>query len=207
MSPDLIEDVKDKEQESAKTSPSPRDFLEQLDFLDTKTGMMYCAENEEFYREMLLTYLNHNKYGDIHAFYELQDWNNYRILVHAVKSTSLSIGAVELSEAAKQLELAAKEENRYYIESHHGEVMKQYRDILDRLTGVLTEQSSGTQEEECSEAGAHILVVDDDAVNLKVAEKMLSGHFKVSLAKSGKDALGLLEKGKSGFDSSGSAYA
>jgi len=38
--------------------------------------------------------------------------------VHAVKSTSASVGAMELSELAKQLEFAGKEENLKFIDSH-----------------------------------------------------------------------------------------
>ena len=44
-------------------------------------------------------------------FFEGEDWENYRTIVHALKSTSLTIGAVQLSEEAKALEMAAKEEN------------------------------------------------------------------------------------------------
>ena len=106
----------EKKEELQNAAPEEEaSFLEQLNFLNAATGMAYCCDNEAFYREMLLTFLQKEKLEDIEAFYELKDWENYRILVHALKSTSLSIGAEGLSEMAKQLELAAKEENHYYI--------------------------------------------------------------------------------------------
>ena len=37
-----------------------------------------------------------------------KDWSNYIIKVHALKSTSMTIGAVPLSELAKELELSGK---------------------------------------------------------------------------------------------------
>jgi CheY-like chemotaxis protein len=39
------------------------------------------------------------------------------------------------------------------------------------------------------------LVIDDDTALLKMANELLSEHYAVSLAKSGREALGLLEKG------------
>lgn len=68
---------------------------------------------------------------------ESKDWDNYRILVHALKSTSLTIGAVALSEEAKALEMAAKDEDVDYILSHHQEVMEKYTGLLNVLRKVL----------------------------------------------------------------------
>lgn len=44
----------------------------------------------------------------IERLFEERSWKNYVIEVHALKSTSLSIGAAKLSELAKKLELAGK---------------------------------------------------------------------------------------------------
>ena len=45
-----------------------------------------------------------------------------------------------------------------------------------------------------SERKEHILVVDDDALTLKVAEDLLGGQYRVSCVKSGEQALDFLEK-------------
>lgn len=42
----------------------------------------------------------------------------------------------------------------------------------------------------------HLLVVDDDILFLKIMEEMLKEHYAVSLAKSGRQAVRFLEKGK-----------
>lgn len=68
---------------------------------------------------------------------ESKDWDNYRILVHALKSTSLTIGAVSLSEGAKALEMAAKDGDVDYILSHNQEVMEKYTGLLNVLRKVL----------------------------------------------------------------------
>ena len=50
-----------------------------------------------------------------------------------MKSTSLNIGAVELSEHAKALELAAKEGNYGYIRENHKKVFDEYSEMLDKI--------------------------------------------------------------------------
>jgi len=61
------------------------------------------------------------------------DWKKFVIDVHAVKSTSASIGAMELSEIAKQLEAAGKEENLAFIDAH----MNQFVENCERMIKVL----------------------------------------------------------------------
>ncbi len=164
-------------------------YLEQIDFLDTATGMEYCCGSEEFYKEILLAFLQKEKLEDIEAFYEVKDWENYRIRVHALKSTALSIGAMELSEMAGQLEVAAKEENHYFIDSHHDGAMQEYQRILEGIEAVLTEKKPEVPQTATGEKNGHILVVDDDSMNLKIAERMLRDRFDVSCTTSGAEAL------------------
>ena len=165
------------------------------EFLDHKIGLEYCCNSEEFYREMLGSYVSNDKHATICKFYKEEDWEQYRILVHALKSTSLSIGAVRLSEAAKQLEMAAKENRIDEIRLNHEDVMRDYEKLLSlirrELTGEITEQqtrNAGTEEKE------RILVVDDDTMNLKMAERLLNTQFCVDCVTSGTEALDYLAR-------------
>lgn len=169
-------------------------FLSRLDFLDTETGMAYCGGTEEFYKEILLTFFRKRKPEDIEAFYERKDWENYRILIHGLKSTAATIGATELSEQAKMLELAAKEENHYYIDRHHAGVMREYHRILEGIGVALNEKRIEKPLEKKKEEKEHVLVVDDDIINIKAAEKILKNHFDVNCVFSGKEALEYAEK-------------
>ena len=60
-------------------------------------------------------------------------WKNYQIHVHALKSTSLNIGAEKLSEHAKALEFAAKDADYPYIREHHAGVIAEYGELLAEL--------------------------------------------------------------------------
>lgn len=102
-------------------------------FLDKKIGMEYCGDDEEFYNDMLMSYARDNKIVQIQKCFEEKDYDNYRILVHALKGISLTIGAVSFYEKVKKLEEAAKEGNTNYIEMEHSGVMDEYRMIIDCL--------------------------------------------------------------------------
>ncbi len=105
--------------------------------LDIATGLGYCMNDNGFYIEMLKEYVQSDKESDMKKFYEKKDWYNYRIVVHGLKSSSLTIGAVTLSEGARALEAAAKEANADYIESHHEEVLERYVSLRKQLTDQL----------------------------------------------------------------------
>ena len=66
-----------------------------------------------------------------------EDWGNYRTLVHALKSTSLTIGAVHLSGQAKELETAAKNGDADYIRSHHKAVLEEYIELIGGIREIL----------------------------------------------------------------------
>ena len=177
-------------------------FAEQFSFLDIEKGMTYCSNDEAFYREMLESYCKDTRLEEIQNSYDAKDWGNYRILVHALKSSSIVIGAVDLSGQAKELETAAGEEDVDFIAGHHDDCMNVYREILERITDAL-EKSGGAdaeredppqQEEPLPEYSEHILVVDDDAVNQKVAAKLLAEKYQVSCVRSGQEALEFLQE-------------
>lgn len=98
-------------------------------------GIAYCGDKEGF-REIIGIYYKEGlkRSRQLEQLYGEQDWKNYVITVHALKSNSRGIGANELSELALQLEMAGKEERIEYIREHHKEMLEKY-DLLLRLLG------------------------------------------------------------------------
>lgn len=96
--------------------------------IDEETGMYYCQNDQELYRELLLQFANdyEEKHVKLDEFLMESDWKNYQILVHAVKSTAKMIGAEKLSENARVLEMAAKEGNGEAIREGHDYLMAEY---------------------------------------------------------------------------------
>lgn len=187
--------VQGDEEEGGLKEQKLSPFLQKFSFLDTAVGMSYFGDNEEFYHEMIQCYLDNSSYKDIQKYYETQDWENYQILVHALKSTSLSIGAVELSGQARELEMAARDGRVNDILAWHGPMMVQYSAILEQIGHALGESKEEKKETlNIQEDRARILVVDDDMMNLRIAEKMLESQFRIECAKSGREALDFVEK-------------
>ena len=111
--------------------------LESVDGLDVQTGVGYCMHENDFYLEMLSEYLKEDRAAKMACFFEKEDWKEYKTVVHSLKSTSLTIGAVHLSEAAKTLEIAAKEGDISYIRAHHDEVKQEYLLLIDQMKAIL----------------------------------------------------------------------
>ena len=61
---------------------------------------------------------------------EASDFENYRIKVHAMKTNLANIGAMTVSDMAKQLELALKKDNNVsYVQENHEQFLKAYEKV------------------------------------------------------------------------------
>lgn len=119
------------------TGPAiPYDRLAQAG-VNVDLGLDYCAGDEDFYREMLRMFCAQGaeKRAEIISLYESADWTDYAIKVHALKSTSLTIGAQALSAQAKELELAGKRGDTGYIQAHHAALMCAYEALCAQIAG------------------------------------------------------------------------
>ena len=78
--------------------------------------------------------------------YQKQDWKNYTIAVHGLKSAMHSVGALRVSEIAKLLEMAGKNQDIGYILEHHDQLMVEFKYLFKKLRiNVFTEDPSGEQ--------------------------------------------------------------
>ena len=69
------------------------------------------------------------KRDELKELYQSANWKDYSIKVHALKSTSLTIGAEELSDCAKKLEAAGKKEDTEYIRKNHDALLDLYEKV------------------------------------------------------------------------------
>ena len=114
----LKEEIPDESDTHAKVAQSENGLV------DWKKGRALCMEDEEFYREVLQILLDSHYDMELRKYYDESDFENYRIKIHAIKSNLANIGAVSVSDMAKQLELALKNENNVsYVRENHDEFM------------------------------------------------------------------------------------
>ena len=109
--------------------------------VDLDTGLSYCMDSKSFLIEMLSEFVDEDKTEKIQAFFTAQDFKNYQIIVHALKSTAFLIGAMNLGEKAKSLELAAKAGNVDEILNDHENLIADYENVRRQIAKWLEENS------------------------------------------------------------------
>ncbi len=165
------------------------------EFLDTAKALQYCCESEELYLEIVGTYLEEDKTEMITRYCRENDLENYRIQVHALKSSSRTIGANALSEKAFALETAARGGDADYIAQNTEPVLKEYSEIMERIRKVVNSSEGGDLD--CG--SCDILCVDGDAMYRLLEERILRDRFgKVSTVPSSAEALVYLRENSAG---------
>ncbi|MDE6661806.1 MAG: response regulator, partial [Lachnospiraceae bacterium] len=107
--------------------------------INTELGLQYCSESEEFYIEMLKMFYEQSKdkKEEIYALYNEENWEEYAVKVHALKSTSLMIGAEQFSDKAKVMEQAGKNGDASYIRENHSDLMESYDAFCELIASSL----------------------------------------------------------------------
>ncbi|MGN0578838.1 MAG: ATP-binding protein, partial [Ruminiclostridium sp.] len=118
--------------------------------LDPDKGLSYTGGDSEAYREILALYVKkgEEKKALIGELFDKKDWKNYIIEVHALKSTSMSIGAVKLSGLAKELELAGKSERFETIEKKNGKLLRLYGEVMQTASEYLCSFAPADEQQE-----------------------------------------------------------
>ena len=75
---------------------------------------------------------------DIVSSYEKEDYSNYTIFVHALKSTSKMIGAQNLSEMARKMEESGKAGDFDYIKENYEAMIAEYDAVVAEINDYLT---------------------------------------------------------------------
>ena len=134
LSADTVEEVEEEvvgEDEFSKREK--KFFVETCPAINLEVGLKYCMDSKSFFVEMLETFADGKRAEKIQVAFEASDWKNYQILVHALKSTAMSIGAENLSDEAKVLELAAKNNDTEKILANHAKLMLSYKEVREEI--------------------------------------------------------------------------
>ena len=128
------------ERSTEKICEADQDPLEKIQGINLKTGLSYCMDSRSFYLEMLKEYINSDRRKVMENYFSIKDWNNYRIQMHSLKSLSLTIGGIYLSEQAKNMESELKKGNIEYINMRHADLMLAYGELLANLQCVIDKE-------------------------------------------------------------------
>ncbi|MBO5622791.1 MAG: Hpt domain-containing protein [Butyrivibrio sp.] len=110
------------------------DFLFNLKEIDVGSGLTHCGSSES-YVSALKMYLDsaENNAKEIERYYASKDIKNTTIKVHALKSTSRVIGALEIGEFAARLEKAGDAGDLETLDKELGELISRYRQLAKDL--------------------------------------------------------------------------
>lgn len=103
---------------------------EEKKLIDTKIGLQYCMGKPDFYRQVMELFANGAKEDRIKETFEAGAWEDYRVEVHAIKGTAMTIGASALSAKAKAIDLDIKEGRTPISRESHEAFMEEYEEVL-----------------------------------------------------------------------------
>ncbi len=186
---ELIEHIKTKDSgEKAEKDklPAGGDGQKQMRGLNTDKGLLNIGFNQDAYAAILNTYYTEGiKYtGILPGLLETGDIQLFTTDVHGIKSSSASIGAMEVSELFKELEFAGKAGNLDLINEKFTGYLDKFKSVLEEVKAYLvgigkfsdteTEQNLADQEEQelTVEMMMH-LKAELDKMNLKVTDKLV----------------------------------
>jgi CheY-like chemotaxis protein len=101
--------------------------------LHVNKGIEFCGGSVELYQQVLMDYVEEDRSDALHGYWMEEDWVNYRVQIHAIKSTSQTIGALDLYEDALELEEAVKRGDYQFAKEHHESVLCKYRELIEQI--------------------------------------------------------------------------
>ena len=172
--------------EAAEASPESRAFTALgAEGIDVEAGVRYCANDKAFYMELVRKFAadEEGKRADIEESFAKEDWETYRIRVHALKSTSKMIGATALSEFAAGLEDAAKKGDAAYIKARGEELSVKYKELRRIILTAIGETESGEMESAGDGAGETEQEIGDTLLKQRLGElKQVLSTFEADRA-------------------------
>lgn len=142
----------------ATTEPVIPEILSSLrgqDWIDLTLGMKNSGNVHAYLLLLKIFCESLDETADaIENYYAEENWKDYTIKVHALKSSARLIGAAAFGEEAQLLENAGKAGDIEYIRDHHEVFIVKYRSFAAPLSEVFTETDT---EEEKPEADAELM--------------------------------------------------
>ena len=105
--------------------------------INMELALQYCAGSTEFYIQCLKDYCNNGRKEVIEQCYEAKDWKRYKVEVHALKSTSRTLGLERLGNIAEKMQSAAQAEDIQYIDENHEGMIKELEHVSTAISNCL----------------------------------------------------------------------
>lgn len=119
------------------------------------------------------------KLSDLEDFISKEDWSNYAVLSHSIKSEAKYLGFLKEAEVFYEHELKGKENDGRFIKENYAKLKSTAEKIMQILQDYFGEKKS-------------VLIADDSNIILNFLEKNITEEYHVLKASDGKEAIQLL---------------
>ena len=121
--------------------------------IEPRAGLKYCQDDVFFYKALLAEYAygELEKAHNLQKSYEAENWHDYSIYVHSLKSSSKMIGASALSVRAAKLEAAANISDTGTIHTEHDNMMEEYEVLTAVIRSLLPKSASDPENDDIKE--------------------------------------------------------
>jgi HPt (histidine-containing phosphotransfer) domain-containing protein len=138
--------------------------------VDIKQGLMYSNNDYTSYLNLLRVIYNdsYTQIAKLNRFKENIDVNDFRVTIHALKSVTASVGAGELSEMCRNLEMHAKDEDVAFIRENLDGFITSFDSFLRKIDILLTRENEmmvrGFNKPKTSLSESEIIAIVDDLI-------------------------------------------
>ncbi len=143
-----------KEKQLTGETPPPEQEVQQttdikIAGIDTALGLSRIGGDFESYINILNMYYKDGikRMPTLHEYFDNQQYNEYRVEVHALKSASASIGALEVSDKARMLEDACIKEDWQYLHQHSTNFCEKFNELVENIREALKEHITEQEQE------------------------------------------------------------
>lgn len=140
---------KNLETEEDKTIEAQIQKLKNIKEIDVDAGIRFCGSPDLLLTTIAQYHSSINQKAlELQNYFEAEDWHNYEIKVHALKSTSRLIGATTLSNLAEHLEKSANQNRIDEIKLKHKELLNTFINYIVLLDPILKNESDDSAKPE-----------------------------------------------------------
>lgn len=136
---------------------------------------LYNKMVEEYYRS------GADRAEALNAAFKSEDWPDYTIKIHALKSASRQIGAMQLGDEAERLEKAGHDNDIDVIKDDHQGFVRSYSALLAELSEYFPEDTTEATSELLPMANTEILSFLSDKLNKACEELDMDGMEEVKI--------------------------
>ncbi len=150
--------------------------------VDVKASLEFWGDMDS-YNENLKEFKDSlkDKLENLEYYKNNKDYENYGILAHSTKSEAKYLGFMKDAEIFLQHEMAGKESNEEFINSHFEEL----KATIERIENLLNQYFEGSE----GSTKKNILIADDSNIMLNFIEQTIGNDYNIIKANNGNEAI------------------